>query len=329
LGASSIRPSRRGPAGNATVTAPNPVFGKGGRLASALQRINYSETFWAYLFLAPTLIGLLVFSLGPILASLGLSLMKWNIIDTPKWVGLLNFQVLFKESLFWKALVNTLRYMVMAIPLEMLLSLVFAVLLSRGLRGESFFRTAFFAPGVCSVVAMAMVWRQIFDFKLGMLNGLLSYFGVNPIPWLLITQTAMPAVVLMSVWMGVGFSMLLWLAALQGVPQTYYDAALVDGAGRWAKFRYVTWPLITPTAFFMLIIDVIASFQVFQQTFVLTGGGPQQSTYTLVLYIYDKAFRNFLLGDASATAYVLFFIMLGLTVVQFRLQKRWVNYELA
>ena len=327
MGASSIRPSKQGNVGQAAASVP--VFGKGGKVASALQRINYSDTFWAYLFLAPTLIGLLVFSLGPILASLGLSLMKWNIVLAPKWVGLYNYQVLFKDSLFWKALVNTVRFMLMGIPLEMLLSLLFAMLLSRGLRFESFFRTAFFAPGVCSVVAMAMVWRQIFDFKLGMLNGLLSYIGVNPVPWLLIDQTAMPAVVLMTVWMGVGFSMLLWLAALQGVPQTYYDAAQVDGAGRWAKFRYVTWPMITPTAFFMLIIDVIASFQIFQQTFVLTSGGPHQSTYTLVYYIYEKAFRNFLLGDASATAYILFFIMLGLTVVQFRLQKQWVNYELA
>jgi multiple sugar transport system permease protein len=219
--------------------------------------------------------------------------------------------------------------MVMGIPLEMGVSLLFAMLLNQRLRGESFFRTAFFAPGVCSVVAMAMVWRQIFDYKLGMLNGLLSFFGIDPVAWLMLPQTAMPAVVVMTVWQGVGFPMLLWLAALQGVPQSYYDAALVDGAGRWAKFRYVTWPMITPTAFFMLIMDVIASFQIFQQTFVLTGGGPKQSTYTMVLYIYDKAFRNFLLGDSSAMAYVLFVILLGLTFIQFRLQKQWVNYELA
>ena len=329
MGARSIEPSRQGEGEKPAAPAPLPDHGKSGKLASALQRINYSDTFWAYLFLTPTLIGLVAFSLGPILASLGLSLMKYNILDPPKWVGLLNYQILFKDPLFWKSMVNTVRFMVMGIPLEMGLSLLFAMLLSRGLRGESFFRTAFFAPGVCSIVAMAMVWRQIFDYKLGMLNGMISLLGGDPVPWLMLPSTAMPAVVLMTVWAGVGFSMLLWLAALQGVPQTYYDAAVVDGAGRWAKFRYVTWPMITPTAFFMLIINVIASFQVFQQTFVLTGGGPQQSTYTLVLYIYDKAFRNFVLGESSATAYVLFIILLGLTVFQFRLQKQWVNYEIA
>jgi multiple sugar transport system permease protein len=314
----------------------NPVFERAmrkpetkGKAASLWQRINYSETFWGYLFLAPTLLGLLVFTLGPILASLGLSMMKWNIVDTPVWVGVRNYQVLFKDPLFWKAMTNTVRFMVMAIPLEMGLSLILAMLLNQGLKGISFFRTAFFAPGVCSIVATAMVWRQIFDYKLGLLNGLITLFGGNPVPWLMITPTAMPAVVIMTVWAGVGYSMLLWLAALQGVPQTYYDAAVVDGAGGWAKFRHVTWPMITPTAFFMLVLNIISSFQIFQQTFVLTSGGPRQSTYTLVLYIYEKAFRNFLLGDASATAYVLFFIMLGLTIIQFRMQKQWVNYELA
>lgn len=292
-------------------------------------RLTFSEVFWGYLFLAPVLFGLLVFTFFPILASFGLSVTKYNIIDTPVWVGLRNYIGLFNDPLFWKSIFNTVRYMLMAIPLEMGLSLLFALLLNKGMKGLPFFRTVFFAPSVCSIVAMAMVWRQIFDYKLGLLNSIVGFLGGSQIPWLMLPATAMPAVVIMSVWQGVGYSMLLWLGALQGVPQTYYDAVVVDGAGPWAKFRYVTWPLITPTAFFMLIIDIIASFQVFQQTFVLTGGGPRQSTYTLILFIYEKAFRNFLFGDASAAAYVLFFIMLALTVIQFRLQKEWVNYELA
>jgi len=296
---------------------------------SLWQKINYSENFWAYLFLIPTLVGLVVFTIGPILAALGISLTKWNLVDAPAWVGVNNYSALFSDQLFWKAMWNTFRYMVMAIPLEMLSSLILAFFLNQGLRGQAIFRTIFFIPGICSVVAIALVWRQIFDYKIGMLNGVLGLLGMNPIPWLMVPAAAMPAIVVMSVWQGIGYPTLLWLAALQGVPQTYYDAADVDGAGRWAKFFYVTWPFITPTAFFMVIMNIISSFQVFQQTFVLTAGGPAKSTYTLVYYIYEKAFRNFLLGDASAAAYVLFFIMLALTIIQFRMQKQWVHYEIA
>jgi multiple sugar transport system permease protein len=299
------------------------------RVRRFLERFTQSDGFWAFLFLIPTVAGLLVFTLGPILAAFGISLVRWNIIDPPQWVALDNYRALLHDQLFWKSLWNTIRYMLMAIPLEMAISLLLALALNQGLRLESIFRTLYFTPGVCSVVALALVWRQIFDFKIGMLNGVLRFFGVAPVPWLMTTATAMPSVALMSVWQGVGYATILWLAALQSVPQVYYDAAVVDGAGWWAKFRHVTWPLVTPTAFFMLILDCIASFQVFQQTFVLTGGGPRQSTYTLVLYIYEKAFRNFLWGDASATAYVLFGLMLALTYVQFRMQRRWVHYELA
>ena len=315
------------PKDNLTVFHP-PIAGYQTR-RSFWQRLNYSENFWAYLFLLPTIIGLIVFTLGPIVAALGISLTHWNLVNAPVWAGFSNYTALFSDQLFWKSMWNTTRYMVMGIPLEMLSSLILAFFLNQRLRGLAIFRTIFFIPGICSIVAIALVWRQIFDFKIGMLNAVLNLFGVNPIPWLMTTATAMPAIVLMSVWQGLGYPTLLWLAALQGVPQTYYDAADVDGAGRWAKFLYVTWPFITPTAFFMMIMDVISSFQVFQQTFVLTAGGPAKSTYTLVYYIYEKAFRNFLLGDASAAAYILFFIMLVLTIVQFRMQKQWVHYEMA
>ena len=299
------------------------------RSGSVWERLIYNEEFWAYLFLAPTLLGLFLFTLGPILAAFGISLTRWNIVDPPRWQGLNNYRNLLNDGLFWKSLGNTARYMAMAIPLEMALSLLLAIALNQGLRLEALFRTVFFTPGVVSGVAMALVWGQIFDFRSGLLNHLLRLVGISPVPWLMNTTTAMPAVVLMSVWQGVGYPTILWLAALQSVPKEYYDAAAVDGAGRWARFRFVTWPFITPTAFFMLIMDCIASFQVFQQTYVLTRGGPRQSTYTLVLLIYDRAFRSFLWGDASAMGYVLFFLMLALALIQFRLQKRWVHYGLA
>ncbi len=297
--------------------------------ASLWQRITYSESFWAYLFLTPTIIGLVGFMLGPIVAALAFSLTNWNIVDAPRWQGLGNYQTLFKERLFWIALGNTGRYMLGAIPLEMLVSLLLALALNQGLRFQALFRTLYFTPAVCSIVALALVWRLIFDVRMGILNLFLGLLGIDPVPWLMTPATAMPAVIIMSVWRGVGYPVLLWLAALQGVPQSYYDAAEVDGAGRWARFRYVTWPFLTPTTFFMLIMDCIASFQVFQETFVLTGGGPRRSTYTLVYYIYEKAFQNFSVGYACAIAYVLFFLVLILTAVQFRLQNRWVHYEVA
>ena len=296
---------------------------------NAWQRLTYSDAFWAYLFLLPALVGLVGLTLGPILAALGFSLSVWNIVDAPRWVGLANYRALAAEPLFWKALGNTFRYMVGAIPTEMVISLALALALNQGRRLEVVFRTIYFVPTVCSGVALALVWRLIFDLRMGMLNQVLGYFGLDPVPWLMTPRTAMPAVIIMSVWRGVGYPVILWLAALQGVPQVYYDAAQVDGAGRWARFRYVTWPFVTPTAFFMLIMDIIASFQVFQQTFVLTNGGPRWSTYTLVFYIYERAFRLFAVGDACAVAYVLFVLILLLTTVQFWLQKRWVHYELA
>jgi len=296
---------------------------------SRWERLAYNENFWAYLFLTPTIIGLLVFSVGPILAALYFSLTKWNVVSAPIWQGVANYQKLLRDALFWTALRNTFRYMLGFIPLSMSVSLVLAVALNQRVRLQSLFRTLYFTPSVCSIVAMAIVWRLMFDRDLGLLNYLLGFVGVERVPWLMTPRTAMPAVIIMSVWQGIGFPTLLWLAGLQGVPQSYYDAAEVDGAGRWAIFRYVTWPFLTPTGFFMLILACINSFQVFQQTFILTQGGPRRSTYTLVYQIYDKAFRNFEMGYACALAYVLFASVLVFTFFQFRLQRRWVRYEIA
>jgi multiple sugar transport system permease protein len=294
-----------------------------------IQRLSYSENFWGYLFLTPTVLGLLFFSAGPILAAAAFSLTKWNIVSPAVWRGVSNYRALLHERLFWISIRNTLRYMAGAIPLSMGLSLILAMALNQKLRLEALFRTIYFTPSVCSVVALALIWRMLLDKDLGIINYFLSMVGIPKQPWLLSPKTAMLGVIIMSVWNGIGYPTLLWLAGLQGVPEVYYDAALVDGAGRWAKFRYVTWPFLTPTAFFMLIISCINSFQVFESTYVLTAGGPQRSTYTLVYYIYEAAFREFNMGYASALAYVLFFFVLILTIVQFRLQRAWVHYEMA
>ncbi len=293
------------------------------------QRISYSESFWGYLFLAPTIVGLLAFSAGPIVASAVVSLTKWNMMSTPVWRGLGNYQDLWRDQLFWTALRNTLRYMLGVIPLSMGVSLVLALSLNQGLRFETLFRSLYFTPSVCSAVALAFVWRLMYDHNFGLLNWLLGLLNIQKVPWLLTPRTAMPAVIIMSAWTAIGYPTVLLLAVLQGVPQVYYDAAQVDGAGRWAQFWYVTWPFLTPTAFFMLVISCINSFQMFEQTYILTGGGPNRSTYTLVFYIYDRAFRQAYMGYAGAIAYVLFFFVLGLTILQFRMQREWVHYEVA
>ena len=297
--------------------------------SSRWQRLLYSDNFWGWLFVLPTVIGILVFAAGPILAAFAISLTRWNIVNPPVFVGLDNYQeVLFEQELFWIALRNTLTYIVGVIPLQMSVALLIALALNQGLRYQALFRTLYFLPSVCSTVALALVWRVLFDYKLGVLNWFLDLVGLAPVPWLMRPSVAMPALIIMSAWQGIGYPTVLWLAGLQGIPQSYYDAAKVDGAGRLALFRHVTWPLLTPTTFFMLIIACINSFQVFEGTYVLTGGGPQRATYTLVFFIYEDAFRNFIMGRASAVAYVLFAFILALTVVQLRLQKRWVNYDL-
>jgi multiple sugar transport system permease protein len=215
------------------------------------------------------------------------------------------------------------------IPLQMSLSLVIALALNRGRRFQTMFRTLFFLPAVCSIVALSLAWRVLFDYRLGLLNWLLQRGGFHPQPWLLAPRTAMISVVLLSAWQGLGYPIVIWLAGLQAIPQDYQDAARADGAGQLRVFRTITLPLLTPTTFFILVISTINSFQVFEQTYVLTpGGGPQRAVYTLVYYIYDEAFQTFAMGRASAIGYVLFLIILALSLVQLRLQRRWVHYDL-
>ncbi len=297
---------------------------------SAWSRLTRSDSFWGWLFVAPTVIGLLVFSAGPIIAGFVISLTEWNIVSAPRWVGLANYRDLLSGgSLFWTSLRSTTIYTVSVIPLQMSLSLVIALALNRGRRFQTFFRTLFFLPAVCSIVALSLVWRVLFDYRSGLLNWLLQRGGFHPQPWLLAPRTAMISVVLVSAWQGIGYPIVIWLAGLQSIPQDYQDAAKVDGANQLTIFRTITLPLLTPTTFFILIISTINSFQVFEQTYVLTpNGGPQRAVYTLVYYIYDEAFQTFAMGRASAIGYMLFLIILTLSLAQLRLQRRWVHYDL-
>ncbi len=286
------------------------------------------ESRWAWLFLAPTLIGLAILSAGPIVAALGISLTKWDLLTAPKFIGLDNFAALLADKRFLTAVRNTTFYVVTSVPLGLVLGLGLALALNQRLRGISWIRTAYFLPVVTSTVAISLVWSWIYSPDHGPLNDVLGFFGLPVQKWITDPFWAMPSIVVMSVWQGLGTTVIIFLAGLQAIPEEYYDAAAVDGAGAWARFRNVTLPLLTPSIFFTGILALIDSFQVFDQVYVLARPGrPTDATVTLVYMIYENGFQNFKMGYAAAAAWILFLIVAVLTVVYFRLQNRWVHYQ--
>lgn len=296
--------------------------------ASPLAREDRRD-FW--LFLSPWILGFLCFGAGPIVASLVLSFTDYSLFKPPRWIGLGNYREMFaSDPLIGKALWNTLFYTAFAVPLGTACAMLLAILLNQKVRGLSVWRTVFYLPAVVSGVAMAVLWRWIFNPEVGLANTLLRpflrLFGLADPKWLLDPVLAKPAYVIMSVW-GVGGGMIIFLAALQGIPQHLYEAAEIDGAGRLAKFRHVTLPMLTPVIFFSLTMGIIGSFQIFTQAYVMSGRGVDNSTLFYVLYLFEQAFRYFRMGYAAAMAWVLFAIILAVTVVQFRLAKRWVFYQ--
>src|SRR5579859_484994 len=282
-----------------------------------------------YLFLAPDLVGTLVFAVGPVLVALALGLFAWDILTPPRFVGLSNYRtLLLDDPVFRQVLLNTSAYVLGTVPVRTALALLLAIALNQQLHGVSVFRAAYFLPTITSAVAAATVWRWIYEPNFGLLNSLLYAIGVqHPPTWLSSPAWAMPALILLGIWQGLGFQMVIFLAGLQGIPAHLYEAAAIDGAGWWVRFRHITLPLISPTTFFVLIISVIGSYQVFDQAFILTEGGPGYATTTLVYYIYEYAFQFFKMGYAAAMAWILFAIVFVLTVLQFRLQARWVHYD--
>jgi multiple sugar transport system permease protein len=287
-----------------------------------------SEGRWALLFLAPTIIGLVFLSAGPILATLGISLTEWDLLTVPQWVGLDNFTKLAGDPRFQVALRNTSFYTLISVPLGMVLALGLALALNQGLRGIALIRTSYFLPVVTSATAVGLVWAWIYAPSGGILNQLIGIFGLPAQKWISDPFWAMPAIILMSTWQGLGTSVIIFLAGLQGVPQEYYDAASVDGAGRWSRFRNVTLPLLTPSIFFTGILALISAFQIFDQVFVLARPGkPTDATVTLVYFIYENGFKNFKMGYAAAASWIMFLIVAVLTWLYFRSQRRWVHYQ--
>ena len=291
-------------------------------------RLRRRETSAAYGFLLPNLIGFVVFTFLPVLAALVISFTDWDLLTPPAWAGLDNYRQLVVDPLFRQVLRNTALYVLGTVPLQMALALAVALALNQRIPGQLFFRTAYFMPVVASTVAVALVWRWIFNYDFGLLNSFLYMIGIQDPPnWLGSTRWALVSVIIMSVWQQVGYSMVLFLAGLQGVPQQLYEAAKIDGAGPWARFFFITLPMLSATTFFVLVIGVINSFQVFDQAFIMTQGGPANATNTIVYNIYQNAFQFFKMGYASAMAWVLFAIIFVVTLIQFRLQGRWVNYD--
>lgn len=287
---------------------------------------QFRETVAGYLFLMPNLVGFIIFTVFPVVGSLLLSFSDWNLLTAPTVVGIANYQKLANDPVLLQSLGNTAFFSFVSVPLNIGLALCLAILLNKKLHGIGFFKAAYFLPTVYSTVAVALIWQWIYDSRTGLLNFVLSWFHLGPYPWLTSPQWAMLSIVGVAVWRGVGYNMLIFLAGLQGVPAELYEAAKIDGASQWRMFLHVTWPVISPTTFFVTITSIINSFQVFDVTTVLTNGGPANATNTLVMLIYQHAFQFFRMGYASAIAYLLFGIVLVLTILQTSLSKRWVHY---
>lgn len=280
-----------------------------------------------YLFLLPNILGFVIFILGPAVASLILSFYEWELFTPPKFVGLSNFTKMLSDKSFWQCLFNTFYFTAVKVPASVILSLILAVALNQKIKGVTIFRTIYFIPQVCSMVAIALVWRWIYNRDYGLLNVFLSYLHLPTVDWLGSTKWAMPAIIIMSIWKQLGYNMVIFLAGLQGIPTSYYEAAKIDGATGFQLFRYITIPLLSPTTFFITTINLIASFQVFDQAYILTEGGPGGSTMTIVYYLYRNGFVYYKMGYASAIAWVLFVIILIITLIQWKYSGNNAQYQ--
>lgn len=314
------------------------------------QKSFWVETFWAYVYLLPVFLILGVFVFYPVVKSFIMSFSDWDLIGTQTYIGLDNYKELFQDEIFYKAIINTAYFVFVSVPVTIIISLFMAILLNSKIKARSWYRMAFFIPWITSPVAATMVWKWIFNYAdYGLLNfmilkatDVINWFAhiftfgtvdhwlrFNPVNWLNQPGWTIPNLIIISIWKMMGYKIVIFLAGLQNVPQDLYEAAEVDGATRWQKFRHITVPMISPTTFFILVISIIGAFKVFTEVFVLYNGGPGllNSGMTMVFYVYQKAFSDWRMGYASAGAYVLFFIIFAFTMLQMRLSKNRVHYD--
>lgn len=287
------------------------------------------EALSGYLFILPTFVGYTAFVVGPVLAAVGFSFTEYDALSSPEYNGLANYRELVRDERLHTVYRNTFVFTLFAVAFNIGIGLLLAVLLNRALPRlvRYLFRASFFFPVLVAHVYVAIIWRFLYQKDLGVINYYLGLPGIDPIPWLSDQGWAMPSVIIMDVWKNMGFAMLVLLAGLQNIPEVYLEAASLDGAGAWRRFRDVTLPLLTPTLFFLIVIYSIGALQVFDSIFVLTEGGPGDATRSVVMYLREMAFESFRMGYASAVAMTLLVIIMALTLVQFRLGRRWVHYE--
>ena len=309
---------------------------------------RFKEVFSAYPFIAPTILELIIFIVIPISFSFYLSFHRWNLSGQISFIGFGNYKNLISDREFWSAMVNTFYYTMSTVPVTMVISLIFALALNAKIKGLAIYRASYFMPVITSVVAGAFIWSWIFQSHNGALNHILSWVGIKPLKWLnepkgiieLVLghygikpirflrgpSLSLVAIIIMSIWKNLGYSMVIYLAGLKNIPAHLYEAADIDGAGRWAKFRHITFPGLGPATYFILVMSTITSFQAFGQVAVMTKGGPLDRTTVIVYYIYQEAFKFFEMGYASATAYILFGVILLLTIFQTRYLGQRIHY---
>jgi multiple sugar transport system permease protein len=286
-----------------------------------------TDVLWGYGFLLPQLLGLLLFSLIPLLSVFYLSMASWDGLGPITFVGFKNFIDQLTSSDLHIALLNTLYFTVISVPGGLIFALLIALALNN-VRGKTVYRVLYFMPYITGSVAVGVIWSLLLNSDFGLFNSLLkSGFHSQGVGWLTDGRFVIPSIAMVGIWQGLGFTMIIYLAGLQGIPVSYTEAARIDGANRLQLFWNVTLPMLTPTIFFTAIISILGSFQVFDLAFILTNGGPGKDSYTIVYHIYHLGFENAVFGEASAAAVILFVILLVVTAVQFRLQKRWVNYD--
>lgn len=293
----------------------------------SFNRLRWQEAKWAYLFLLPNLLLFSIFTVYPVFASFFYSLNKWTLHSPMQFLGLANYRALIDDPIFLKVLGNTLYYTAGIIPFQTALGLLIALGLNQRIRFVTGYRALYFVPVVTSMVAVSIVWQWMYQPQYGVINSLLKIVGIEGPNWLFSKTWAMPSVIAMSIWKNVGYSVVLYLAALQSVPESFYESAMIDGANSWDKFWHITLPIISPTTFFIVVLSVIGSFQAFDQIYVLTQGGPARATSVIVHYLYENGFQWFNMGYAAAIAYVLFALLFILTIIQWTYRARWVYGE--
>lgn len=288
-----------------------------------IEKFANKQNYAGWIFILPAILGTLIFIIIPVICSFGLSFAKWDLLNPIEFVGFANYSELFKDGLFYKILLNTVVFAFSTSILGVIIPLILAAILNSKIRGAEFYKTAYFLPFITPMVVVGIVWAWVFDPNIGLLNQVL-HIHIN---WLYDSKFAMPALIIVSVWKLIGYNMIIFLSSMSAISQSLFEAAKIDGANTFQIFKNVTVPLLSPTIFFVVIITAISSFQVFDLIYLMTQGGPFDSTNVLVYAIYKNAFEYFNVGKASAIAYVLFVIILVLTLIQWSLRKKLVYNE--